>query len=149
LFIFNSLFIPKKDQCGRCKIAEKQEAALNLLGDEERTYLLHLIEKEIIRIEKAEDIERARKDKRYMVIEADMMANVLTPQNKVGMFHYVTKLCNSNLTGYIHHFNRGCCILWHQGLAGKDGNTMAVAQSKLIDWALEVRKSKLLFYIYN
>jgi len=81
-----------------------------LKGPEEAEHLRHIIEKDIIRIEKERDIEMAGRDRRVMVVEADNMANFLTPTSDVGIFYYMTKPCNSNLTGYIHHYHKGIIL---------------------------------------
>ena len=54
------------------------------------------------------------------------MENVITlPKADVRNFYYKRKLSQHNPTGHCSLNQKGYCVLWHQGMAGRGGNDIA------------------------
>jgi len=89
-------------------------------------------------MQKKDKIRAVLSTKTRMYIEQDMQGNVISPDSDIGLFWYMSRINSYNFTCYIHGFNQVVCILWHEGLSGKDGVTMASARLKMLEYAMEL-----------
>jgi len=133
-----SFHCPKKDQCAKCRLIYLTLKQRDLSEEEELEFLMHLIEKWIFRIQKKEKIASVLGDKKMMYIEQDMQGNVISPDSDIGLFWYMSRINNFNFTSYIHGWNKVVCVLWHEGLSGKDGVTMASARLQMLEYSLKL-----------
>lgn len=115
---FNIAFYqPKKDQCEDCV------AYGNATGEDKNRlkpkYDNHLKEKELSRIEKANDKKKAEDKGSIIVAIYDLQAVMPCPRGDVSNFYYVSKLNTFNFTIYETNNKNALCYVWHEGEANR------------------------------
>lgn len=135
--IFNNefnigFFIPKKDQCDICQEHMTKLAQNFVLRQQEvNVFETHMKEKEYARNEKQND--RDSKSEHRVVVCFDMQRVLTCPQSSISVFYYSRKFSVFNLTGYDLNQRQGYCMLWHEGVSGRDGNDIASATVRLLE----------------
>lgn len=87
-----SLFTPKKDQCDMC--IEHEHGNID-----EETWNQHITNKNQIRLEKQNDIERANRGE-IILLTMDLQAVKVSPYLNATAIYFKTKLCSHNFTVY-------------------------------------------------
>ncbi|CAH1974168.1 unnamed protein product [Acanthoscelides obtectus] len=118
--IFNTefnigFFNPKKDQCELClAFANANEENRLQMQD---PYNEHITEKELARVEKAND-----KNSDKIVVVYDLQAVLPCPSGEAQSFYYVSKLNVFNFSMFRLQTKDVTCYLWHEGQGHRGAN---------------------------
>lgn len=129
-----SFFIPKKDRCELC--VSYENATGSAKEELQEKYMLHQEEKNLSRIEKESDKNKACND--YIVAVYDLQAVLQTPREDVSVFYYKSKLNNFNFTiSEIGSPDHTECYLWHEGEANRGADEIGSCVLNFIDKVME------------
>lgn len=134
-------FSPKKDLCDTCYVFDNITRQHMVLSHEEvQNHQNHVREKDLARKEKKEDKKNITQNQ--TVVCFDLQRVLSCPQSSVSYFYYSRKFAMYNLTGYDVGDQQAYCILWHEGLAGRDGNEIASATIKLLEQVVKTHQEQ-------
>lgn len=110
-----SFHSPKKDACKYC------EENKNGMGDQ-MEFEEHMQRKNLARLEKKEDKEKAMNDSSFRAFTFDLEAVLYSPCSSVSSMYYTRKFSTYNFTIYEQALKEGYCFLWNEtnGMRGSD-----------------------------
>lgn len=145
-------FVPKKDQCDRCVLFQKNKQNNTLDEKFKKSFEEHCREKINCKVEREKD--RAIKSKDTIVICFDLQSVFTLPKGLSSIYYYKRKLSVFNMTATVCSQNKKesnitYCAIWNELQSGRSGNDIASVVGNILQQIVKDFKNVKHFILWS
>jgi len=124
---------PKSDRFDTCEAFNKLVAAST---DDTQANVTHVQNKQFCKEER--DRDRACHEPTNAILCIDLQNVITLPRSNVSCMFYKRKLTVYNMTGHLSIDKKAFCVIWNEAQAGRAGNDIASAVSRMLDEVMKL-----------